>query len=262
MRQTALSSSQLARVGAFNKSISDAEEQMLTTGTWPRGKPLPRFKIDDEFFLGDIFFNGERRVWICRRTLKENGDVATIEAPTLNSITEMLLELQGELTTEHIEAVEANQPDTFEDANAEEADDFLSSYREGREYGRAILHLEKSVTNRMYKQLCAALGGLRLTFTANNLVQAYNSLLDSNDDFYNAVQEGLRLAAQAEAVAEPEVELEPTPVIGDPHANLRAPQFLIDRRAEDSANRKLSTAELKSKLIREGGWQFGISKRS
>jgi hypothetical protein len=248
-------------VAELTSQVSEAEENLLTSGFWPRLKPTPVYRFTDDIYSRTLSWDRTASEWVLRsiptpEAAKQWPDEVrplVWRAKTRTELNLTILQCLAEIGSENHE-IQAENSRVESDLDVAAANDFLENYREGREFDTEVRpYLDRAERKENWESLQKSLNARSRKISGNNLAVAWTELLDNGGRVWHLFQKAQTEKQRRAQQAKTQTESEPleasrqTPVEYQPSENLASPQAILDRRREDAANKALPPEQLESK---------------
>jgi Gram-negative bacterial TonB protein C-terminal len=194
-------------VAGLTSQVQRAEMKSILAGTWPALKPLPVFKYGTDEYRAEIYFDGTRGEWVCRKTSLPSNKVQELRG----GLVEMTMTLphgQAEVFTGDIAAAEQQEQELENEANRrlQAIHEWKENYGNGALYSGLQNYLSGSQQDEIYDSIRMSLTARQLQFNPKNVAFVFDALWNAGGRLTTLIEIARRNRAEQEGGAQAQVE--------------------------------------------------------
>ncbi len=193
-------------VAGLTSQVQQVEMKLILAGKWPALKPLPVFKYGTEEYRAEIYFDGTRGEWVCRKTSLPCNKVQELRG----GLVEMTMTLphgQAEVFTEAA-AAEQQEQELENEANRrlQAILEWKENYGNGTLYSGLQNYLSESQQDEIYDSIRMSLTARQLQFNPKNVAFVFDALWNAGGRLTTLIEIARRNRAEQEAGTQAQAE--------------------------------------------------------
>ena len=195
-------------VAGLTSQAQQAEMKLILAGKWPALKPLPVFKYGTDEYRAEIYFDGTRGEWVCRKTSLPSNKVQEQRG----GLVEMTMTLphgqEAEVFTEDVAAAEQQEQELENEDNRrlQAIQEWKENYGNGALYSGLQNYLSESQKDEIYDSIRMSLTARQLQFNPKNVAFVFDALWNAGGRLTTLIEIARRNRAEQEGGAQAQVE--------------------------------------------------------
>jgi hypothetical protein len=187
-------------VAGLTSQVQQAEMKLILAGKWPALKPLPVFKYGTDEYRAEIYFDGTRGEWVCRKTSLPSNKVQELRG----GLVEMTMTLphgqEAEVFTEDIAAAEQQEQELENEDNRrlQAIHEWKENYGNGTLYSGLQNYLSESQQDEIYDSIRMSLTARQLQFNPKNVAFVFDALWNAGGRLTTLIEIARRNRAEQE----------------------------------------------------------------